>query len=153
VTEPTHFEKFAAYVISNDDSELSFVKAERDYALHCLEREIAIAEQTRARVETLEAALEDAINTLRFHVDNPLYNRLTAALEKDREMNHLFPTDMILKIENRLKAQAIRIEALEATLKHIEALCFEAISYGHTDINKVLSVVARAALDKEEGNE
>jgi hypothetical protein len=44
-----------------------------------------------------------------------------------------------------------RIEALEATLEHIEALCFEAISYGHTDINKVLSVVANAALDKDAG--
>jgi hypothetical protein len=48
-----------------------------------LSQSMAINATLRARIETLEAALEDAINTLRFHVDNPLYNRLTAALGKD----------------------------------------------------------------------
>jgi hypothetical protein len=44
---------------------------------------------------------------------------------------------------------AFRIEALEAALRQIETTCMEAISYGHTDINRVLSAVARAALDKD----
>jgi hypothetical protein len=43
-----HFENVASYVMGDDDSELAKVKAERDYALHCLEREIFICHQTDA---------------------------------------------------------------------------------------------------------
>jgi len=49
MTEPTHFEKVVSYVMSNDRSELDNMRAERDYCLHCLEREIEIAH--RAQVE------------------------------------------------------------------------------------------------------
>lgn len=42
----THYEKFVEHVLSGDDSELGRVKAERDYALHCLERELAIAQKS-----------------------------------------------------------------------------------------------------------
>jgi len=59
MSEPTHFDRVADYVMSNDGSELSMVKAERDYALHCLEREIALAHQAQERIEALEAALRE----------------------------------------------------------------------------------------------
>lgn len=59
-SEKTHFEKVADYVVSDDDSELGKLKAERDYALHCLEREIAIAHQAQTRIEALELALREA---------------------------------------------------------------------------------------------
>lgn len=61
MSEPTHFEKFADHIISNDDSELGRVKAERDYALHCLEREIAICANTQAKNDALVRALEDIL--------------------------------------------------------------------------------------------
>ena len=57
-TEQSHFEKFVDHIISDDDSELGKVKAERDYALHCLEREIAICAQTQAKNDALVKALE-----------------------------------------------------------------------------------------------
>jgi hypothetical protein len=40
---PDHFQAVVDYVAGNDENELAKVKAERDYALHCLERELAIA--------------------------------------------------------------------------------------------------------------
>lgn len=43
-----HFEKVVSYVMSNDKSEIANMTAERDYALHCLEREIYICAQTTA---------------------------------------------------------------------------------------------------------
>lgn len=48
MTDQTHFEKFASHILGDDESELGKVKAERDYALHCLEREIAICARTDA---------------------------------------------------------------------------------------------------------
>ena len=47
MTEPSHFESFVDHIMSDDESELGKAKAERDYALHCLEREIAICANTR----------------------------------------------------------------------------------------------------------
>ena len=38
MSDQTHFEKVVSYVMSNDESELTKMTAERDYALHCLER-------------------------------------------------------------------------------------------------------------------
>ena len=57
MSDQTHFEKVVSYVMSNDESELTKMTAERDYALHCLEREIAIAHHAQTRIEALEAAL------------------------------------------------------------------------------------------------
>jgi len=48
MTEPSHFENFVEHLFNGDDSEISKVQAERDYALHCLEREIGIAARTQA---------------------------------------------------------------------------------------------------------
>lgn len=51
----------------------------RSYGPNTLEWKAAI------EIEQLEAALEDAIETLEamdFHVDNPLYERLRAALSR-----------------------------------------------------------------------
>jgi hypothetical protein len=47
MTDHTDFGAFVDHVMSDDDSELGKVKAERDYALHCLEREIAICADTQ----------------------------------------------------------------------------------------------------------
>jgi len=58
MTENTHFEAFVDHIISDDDSDLGKMKAERDYALHCLEREIAICAQTQARNDVLVKALK-----------------------------------------------------------------------------------------------
>jgi hypothetical protein len=44
----THYEKVVSYVMSNDKSEIANMTAERDYALHCLEREIYICARTHA---------------------------------------------------------------------------------------------------------
>jgi hypothetical protein len=52
-------------------------------------------------------------------------------------------------IEQFPPVEAARIEQLEAALRHIEAQCTEAISYGHTNINGVLTTIARAALAPE----
>jgi hypothetical protein len=52
--------------------------------------------------------------------------------------------------ERIIKDYAARIEALEAALRHIEAQCTEAISYGHTNINGVLTTIARATLAPEQ---
>ena len=48
MTEKSHLAKFAEFVIGDDNSELGIARAERDYALHCLEREIAICAKTTA---------------------------------------------------------------------------------------------------------
>lgn len=48
MAEQSHLAKFAEFVIGNDSSELGIARAERDYALHCLEREIAICAKTDA---------------------------------------------------------------------------------------------------------
>jgi hypothetical protein len=91
MSRKTHFEKFTDHIFSNDGSELSAVKAERDYVLHCLERELVIAHQARARIEALEAALqkltEDPPATLDepdpdFVVINKMRKIALAALDK-----------------------------------------------------------------------
>jgi hypothetical protein len=58
MSEQTHFEAFVDHIISDDDSALGKMKAERDYALHCLEREIAICSQTQARNDALVTELK-----------------------------------------------------------------------------------------------
>jgi hypothetical protein len=80
MTEKSHYEQFVDYIMSDDDSELGRMKAERDYALHALEREIAIAHQAQARVEALEAALETILDEIDSKIQAFL-NR--AALDKD----------------------------------------------------------------------
>jgi hypothetical protein len=59
MTEQTHFKDFVDHIMSDDDSELGKMKAERDYALHCLEREIAICANTQACNDALVKALND----------------------------------------------------------------------------------------------
>ena len=54
-----HFNEVVDYVMGNDDSELAKTKAELAYALHALEREIAICAQTQERNEALKAALRE----------------------------------------------------------------------------------------------
>src|SRR5258707_741647 len=49
----THYEKFVDHIMSDDDSELGRVKAERDYALFSLEREIAICARVQECNDTL----------------------------------------------------------------------------------------------------
>jgi hypothetical protein len=53
--EQRHFENFVDHILSDDDSELGKTKAELNYALHCLEREIAICARTQARLEYMES--------------------------------------------------------------------------------------------------
>jgi hypothetical protein len=53
MSDQTRFGAFAAHIMSDDDSDLGKMKAERDYALHCLEREIAICAQTQAHNDAL----------------------------------------------------------------------------------------------------
>jgi len=53
----THLDKVLDWVMGDDDSKLAKVTSERDYALHWLEREIAISQQSDRRIEALEAAL------------------------------------------------------------------------------------------------
>ena len=48
MADQSHLAKFAEFVISDDNSELGIARAERDYALHCLEREIYICARTHA---------------------------------------------------------------------------------------------------------
>ncbi|ANW00656.1 hypothetical protein LMTR13_11255 [Bradyrhizobium icense] len=48
MAEQSHLARFAEFVIGDDSSELGIARAERDYALHCLEREIAICARTHA---------------------------------------------------------------------------------------------------------
>ena len=57
----THYEKFVDHIMSDDDSELGKIKAERDYALFSLEREIAICAQTQAQNDALVKALKNII--------------------------------------------------------------------------------------------
>ena len=57
MSEHTHFGAFVDHITSDDDSELGKMRAERDYALHCLEREIAICAQTQMRNDALVEAL------------------------------------------------------------------------------------------------
>ncbi|MEY9806927.1 hypothetical protein ABIF30_006534 [Bradyrhizobium elkanii] len=57
----THFEKFAEHIMSDDDSELGKVKAERDYALHCLEREIALCSQAETRLNEAVKLIYDLL--------------------------------------------------------------------------------------------
>jgi hypothetical protein len=52
-----HFQAVVDHVISDDDSELAKTKAELAYALHALEREIAIAQSEQARCEVMMKAL------------------------------------------------------------------------------------------------
>jgi hypothetical protein len=59
MTDPSYFEKVVAHVMRDDDSELGKVKAERDYALHALEREMAICHQA----EETNAALVEYIQS------------------------------------------------------------------------------------------
>lgn len=54
-----HFQSVVDHVMGDDDSELGKAHAERDYALHCLEREIAIAHAAEARCDALVKALAD----------------------------------------------------------------------------------------------
>ena len=75
----THFEKVVSYVMSNDKSELTNMTAERDYALHCLEREIAIAHQMQAENGRLRRALRDVMNA-----ENCPYEVARDALRCDR---------------------------------------------------------------------
>lgn len=60
--EQSHLAKFAEFVIGDDNSELGIARAERDYALHCLEREIAIAQSEQAKSAALVKALERIAN-------------------------------------------------------------------------------------------
>lgn len=57
MTEQSHLAKFAEFVIGDDSSELGIARAERDYALHCLEREIAICATTQTHLDQAEVAL------------------------------------------------------------------------------------------------
>jgi hypothetical protein len=57
MADKTDFEKVVDHVMSDDDSELGKTRAERDYALHCLERELAICAKTQARCDALEDVL------------------------------------------------------------------------------------------------
>src|SRR5712664_1298227 len=58
MAEQSHYEKFVDHIVSDDDSELGKTGAERDYALHWLEREIAICSRTQTRNAALVKALE-----------------------------------------------------------------------------------------------
>jgi hypothetical protein len=49
-----NFQKIADYVMGYDDSELGLIKAERDYALHCLERETAICAEAQRRLDYMK---------------------------------------------------------------------------------------------------
>ena len=64
MTDLTHFGAFVDHIMSDDDSELGKMKAERDYALHCLEREIAICTKTQACNDALVKALKNARNCI-----------------------------------------------------------------------------------------
>lgn len=90
MSEKTHFENVVDYVMADDYSDLGFVKAERDFALHCLEREIAIAQQAQARIEALEAVLRSIANKCPATCDMTLAREMAqeaeealAALDKD----------------------------------------------------------------------
>ena len=82
MSRKTHFAKFTDHIVSNDGSELSAAEAERDYALHCLERELAIAHRAQARIEALEAALRE----IEWHdPKSPAAVVVRAVLDKDDE--------------------------------------------------------------------
>ena len=80
MSDKTHFKKVVSYVMSNDKSELTNMTAERDYALHCLEREIAIAHHAQARIEALEAALRK-IAELEYLTDEAMQKIAADALD------------------------------------------------------------------------
>ena len=53
-----HLQQVADYVTGDDNSELAKIRAELAYALHCLEREIAICADTQKKNGALVKALE-----------------------------------------------------------------------------------------------
>lgn len=60
----SHYQDFVEYVVDGDkDDELARTKAELAYALHTLEREIAIGEQARTDLASAHEALKDADRT------------------------------------------------------------------------------------------
>jgi hypothetical protein len=59
-----HLADIVAYVSGEDDSELGRTKAELAYALHSLEREIAIAHSMQRQNESLATALEECVTIL-----------------------------------------------------------------------------------------
>ena len=69
--EQTHFERVVEHVMSDDESELGKSRAELAYALHSLEREIAINNQSFKRIETLSKALANLRAIL---ADQPFQN-------------------------------------------------------------------------------
>ena len=85
MTDKTDFEKFVDYVMSDDDSEMGKTRAERDYALHCLEREVAICATTQARCDALEDALRRIYDWSRAYpiavFPEPDWNRARVLLE------------------------------------------------------------------------
>jgi len=56
-----HLQEVVDYVMGDDDSELAKTKAELAYALHSLEREIAIAQSMQSQNDALVKALEDLL--------------------------------------------------------------------------------------------
>jgi hypothetical protein len=59
---------------------------ERLRSFHHTNSVYGAAQDAADRIEALEVALEDAIDTLEsmdLHINNPLYERLCAALDKD----------------------------------------------------------------------
>jgi DICT domain-containing protein len=52
------YDDFVDYVVNGPDTELAKTKAELAYALHALEREIAIAQQAQAHLASARKALE-----------------------------------------------------------------------------------------------
>lgn len=56
-----HFQNVVDYVMGEDASELSKVRAERDYALHCLERELSIAQQAQSQLADATKLIEDLL--------------------------------------------------------------------------------------------
>ena len=132
----SHFEKVADYVMSNDGSELSMVKAERDYALHCLEREIAIGEQDRARIEALEAELFNPCTQA----------ELDAFEDLDSKSKRLFR----MWVDRAQKAEA-RIEALKSALVDICELVdgYEDVNDGQPNLAMRVMTTAVAALEPD----
>jgi len=55
-----HFQEVVDFVMSEDNGELGKTKAELAYALHSLEREIAIAHQAQTQNDVLVKALKSA---------------------------------------------------------------------------------------------
>lgn len=53
-----HFQEVVAYVMGDDESELSKTKAELAYALHSLERELAIAQAAQLEIANYRVLLD-----------------------------------------------------------------------------------------------